>query len=101
MDGGLDSVAEAVNGVEFAQVQRHQRGAPAAVPSNRVVQLLETAHGARDQHELRALGGEAFGDRRSNAARGAGDKCDAAAEPPRGHASSASSDSWAVSSPPS
>ena len=55
----------------------------AAGRADRVVRLLEPAHGAREQDEMRALGGKAPGHGGAEAARRAGDERDPAGEPLR------------------
>jgi hypothetical protein len=68
--------AEPVQGLEVAQIEGNE-GGRAALGADRIVDLLESALGARDQDELRAFTGEAFGNGGADAARGAGDDGDA------------------------
>ena len=70
--------AQTVQAVEVAQVVGRQHGLLATGGADLVVQFLQAAHGTRDEHELRALGGETLGDRGADAARGAGNNGNAA-----------------------
>jgi len=68
-----DRGAQPVDGVELAQVQRHEcRGA--ALATDRVVGLLETAHRARDADDMRPGRTESNGGGASDAPRGAGNE---------------------------
>src|ERR1700682_3297657 len=60
-------------------VDRNERGGTAYRP-DAVVEFLETADGAGDGEDMRALFGQREGGRRANAARGAGDERDAVSE---------------------
>ncbi len=69
---------------------RRSNGTSVALPpagADPVVDLLETADGARRQHDMRALAGKAYGDCGADAARGPGNERDPAGEPAarRGH----------------
>ena len=99
-----DDPAEAVDGREVGHVEGHQGGRLAAGGADRVVDLLEAAHGARHQHDLGALAGEAPGHGGADAPRGAANDRDAAIEPRLDrHAQSVSdnSDNWRRLTPPS
>ena len=60
-------------------VERHQ-GGRAANRLDAIVDLLEAAHRAGDQHAVRAFGSVGEGGGRTEAARGAGDQRDASGE---------------------
>ena len=55
------------------EVERHQ-GGRAALGLDLVVELFQPAHGAGDQHAVRAFAGEGQRGRGAEAARGAGDQ---------------------------
>ena len=63
------------------QVERHERRR-AAGGADRIVELFEPAHGARDRHDVGAGLRELQRQRGTDAARGAGDERDAAGEQP-------------------
>src|SRR6516165_3534184 len=71
--------AEPRDAVEIREVERHQSRA-AAVLSDFVIEFLEPALGARHCHDMRACPGQRLGGGAADAARGAGDECDAVGE---------------------
>ena len=90
--------AQPVDRRAVAQIERHQRrlAAPGAHP---VVDLLEAARRPRHQDQMRAFGGEALGERRAEAAAGAGDQDEPAGGIGSDQASSSISDSWSAARP--
>ena len=74
----VEAGAELVDGVEVAQVHRHQQRGLAVDGADLVVQLFERADGAGGEDEVGAFPGVAQGDRAADAAAGSGHKADAA-----------------------
>src|SRR5262249_48619099 len=77
----VDRRAHLVDLVGLAKIERQQRRWRAAGPADLVIDLLESALGAREQNDLRALGGEALGERRTETARRGRDEGETAPEP--------------------
>src|SRR5580704_3801811 len=75
----VEGRGELVDLDKIPEVERHQ-GSAAAGGADLVVDLFETARGARRQHQMRAFTREARGDRGADAARRAGDERDLASE---------------------
>ena len=73
-DGGAEQVQLLLL---LLQVEGQQGGAAAGGGADRVIRLLQPALGARDQHAMRAEGGEFDGECRADAARRPGHQGDA------------------------
>jgi hypothetical protein len=75
--------AEAIDARSVGDIERHQRGR-AALRLDPVVDFLEAAEGAGDQHAVRTFAGEGEGSGGAEAARGAGHQRQTAGQPAGG-----------------